>query len=168
MLQGGATGSKTIDLKHSASHRNLQVKLLSVYTAWLRMAICKSGDMSHATCFEVQITAAQVNDAHEDDALLYTDTSQRSASGMGASVSTAAWVKPAAYGLLNISAATGIVFANKAVLSVYGFEFTTALTLLHTLTTVLGMTLFCQLGFFSPKVVPTLQVRPLLCCMFCH
>jgi len=32
MLQGGATGSKTIDLKHSASHRNLQVKLLSVYS----------------------------------------------------------------------------------------------------------------------------------------
>ena len=166
MLQGGATGSKTIDLKHSASHRNLQVKLLSVYTAWLRMAMC--GDISHATCFELQTTAAQVNDAHEDDALLYTDTSQRSASGMGPSVSTAAWVKPAAYGLLNISAATGIVFANKAVLSVYGFEFTTALTLLHTLTTVLGMTLFCQLGFFSPKVVPTLQVRPLLCCIFCH
>ncbi|KAL0051948.1 hypothetical protein WJX82_005190 [Trebouxia sp. C0006] len=26
---------------------------------------------------------------------------------------------------------------------------------------VLGMTLFCQLGFFSPKVVPTLQVLPL-------
>ena len=168
MLQGGAKGSKTIDLKHSASHRNLQVKLLSVYTAWLRKAFRKCGDMFHVTCFEAQNTAAQVNDAHEDDALLYTDTSQRSASGTGPSVSTAAWVKPAAYGLLNISAATGIVFANKAVLSVYGFEFTTALTLLHTLTTVLGMTLFCHLGFFSPKVVPSLQVRPLLCCMLCH
>lgn len=67
-------------------------------------------------------------------------------------------MKPAVYGMLNIAAATGIVFANKAVLSVYGFEFTTALTLLHTLTTVLGMTIFCHLGLFSPKSVPTLQV----------
>ena len=70
-----------------------------------------------------------------------------------------AWVKPAAYGLLNIASATGIVFANKAVLSVYGFEFATALTLLHTLTTVLGMMLFCQLGMFTPKQVPILQVK---------
>lgn len=71
---------------------------------------------------------------------------------------TSSWVKPAAYGLLNIASATGIVFANKAVLSVYGFEFATALTLLHTLTTVVGMMLFCQLGMFTPKQVPILQV----------
>lgn len=69
------------------------------------------------------------------------------------------WMKPALYGTLNIASATGIVFANKAVLSVYGFEFATALTLLHTLTTVLGMMLFCQLGMFTPKQVPALQVR---------
>ncbi|KAL3146994.1 hypothetical protein ABBQ38_014961 [Trebouxia sp. C0009 RCD-2024] len=74
---------------------------------------------------------------------------------------SAPWIKPALYGTLNIAAATGIVFANKAVLSVYGFEFATALTLLHTLTTVLGMLLFCQLGMFTPKKVPTLQVAPL-------
>ena len=79
----------------------------------------------------------------------------------------AAWVKPAAYGLLNITAATCIVFANKAVLSVYGFEFTTALTLLHTLTTVIGMTIFSQLGIFSPKSVPTVQVRELAARTFC-
>ena len=69
-----------------------------------------------------------------------------------------AWLRPALYGALNIAAATGIVFANKAVLSIYGFEFTTALTLLHTLTTIAGMTLFCQLGFFSPKTVSKIQV----------
>lgn len=76
-------------------------------------------------------------------------------------------MRPALYGTLNIASATGIVFANKAVLSVYGFEFATALTLLHTLTTVLGMMLFCQLGMFAPKQVPALQVRPeLLFCKF--
>lgn len=68
-------------------------------------------------------------------------------------------MKPALYAALNIASATGIVFANKAVLSVYGFEFATALTLLHTLTTVLGMMLFCKLGMFSPKQVPAVQVR---------
>ena len=72
-----------------------------------------------------------------------------------------AWVKPALYGSLNIASATGIVFANKAVLSVYGFEFATVLTLLHTLTTVLGMMLFCRLGMFAPKQVPAVQVRAL-------
>ena len=77
---------------------------------------------------------------------------------------TSSWVKPAAYGLMNIASATGIVFANKAVLSVYGFEFATALTLLHTLTTVVGMMLFCQLGMFTPKQVPILQVS---CCGTC-
>lgn len=85
--------------------------------------------------------------------------SQRAA--INTAVAPVSWVKPAVYGMLNIAAATGIVFANKAVLSVYGFEFTTALTLLHTLTTVLGMTIFCHLGLFSPKSVPTLQVLPL-------
>ena len=69
-----------------------------------------------------------------------------------------AWVKPAAYGSLNIFAATSIVFANKAVLSVYGFGFTTALTLLHTLTTVAGMAALSQLGLFAPKRVPIAQV----------
>ena len=75
-------------------------------------------------------------------------------------------MKPALYGALNIASATGIVFANKAVLSVYGFEFATALTLLHTLTTVLGMMLFCQLGMFTPKQVPALQVRQALLFFF--
>ena len=73
------------------------------------------------------------------------------------------WLRPALYGALNIASATGIVFANKAVLSIYGFEFTTALTLLHTLTTIAGMTLFCQLGFFVPKGVAAMQVSKADC-----
>ena len=32
--------------------------------------------------------------------------------------------RPVAYGLLNIVSASGIVFANKAVLSTFGFHFT--------------------------------------------
>lgn len=82
---------------------------------------------------------------------------------------SAFWIKPTLYSTLNIASATGIVFANKAVLSVYGFEFATALTLLHTLTTVLGMLLFCQLGVFVPKQIPTLQVRqPFLLTFMLH
>ena len=72
------------------------------------------------------------------------------------------------YGALNIVSATGIVFANKAVLSVYGFEFATALTLLHTMTTVLGMMLFSQLGLFIPKQVPVVQVSQLLNWLGCN
>lgn len=73
-----------------------------------------------------------------------------------------AWIRPALYGALNIFAATAIVFANKAVLSIYGFEFTTALTLLHTLTTIVGMTFFSQMGMFTRKSVPKVQVLHLL------
>ena len=37
-----------------------------------------------------------------------------------------------AYGLLNVASASGIVFANKAVLSTFGFHFIYALTLVRT------------------------------------
>ena len=40
------------------------------------------------------------------------------------------------YMLLNIVSATCIVFANKLVLSVYKFHFVYALTLIHTVTTM--------------------------------
>lgn len=110
----------------------------------------------------------QGSNPRDGETSVFADNSQRSAgSSITAPTSGISWVKPAAYGVLNIAAATGIVFANKAVLSIYGFEFTTALTLLHTLTTVLGMTIFCQLGLFSPKSVPTLQVRVWTCAVFC-
>ncbi|KAK9813049.1 hypothetical protein WJX72_008061 [[Myrmecia] bisecta] len=71
------------------------------------------------------------------------------------------WVRPAAYGISNIVAAISIVMANKLVLSIYKFEFTYALTLIHTLTTMAGMILFASLGMFQPKAVPRLAVAPL-------
>ena len=49
--------------------------------------------------------------------------------------------------------------ANKTVLSTFGFSFSTTLTLLHTVTTMGGMSLFAYCGLFTPKTVPTLQVR---------
>ena len=40
------------------------------------------------------------------------------------------------YIMLNIASGTGIVFANKLVLSVYKFHFVYALTLIHTVVTM--------------------------------
>ena len=68
------------------------------------------------------------------------------------------WLQPVAYGVSNIIAATSIVFANKAVSSFYGFSFTVALTLCHTLTTVAGLALFCQFGVFTQKRLGRLQL----------
>ena len=43
------------------------------------------------------------------------------------------------YILMNIGSGTCIVFANKMVLSVYQFHFVYALTLIHTVTTMVGL-----------------------------
>ena len=48
---------------------------------------------------------------------------------------------------------SGIVFANKAVFML-GFRFTCALTLIHTLTTMAGMSLFARFGVFQRKPLP--------------
>ena len=71
---------------------------------------------------------------------------------------SALWVKSAAYAALNVASATGIVFSNKAVLSIYGFEFATALTLVHAITTMAGMMVFSYMGLFVPKQVSILRV----------
>lgn len=63
-------------------------------------------------------------------------------------------VKPLAYGLMNIFSASGIVFANKLVFQTFGFKFTTALTWVHTIFTLIGMRLFCRFGMFERKVIP--------------
>lgn len=55
-------------------------------------------------------------------------------------------VRPAAYAALNIASASGIVFANKAVMSTFGFTFVYALTLIHTLVTWAGLALFRKCG----------------------
>eukprot|EP00798_Chlamydomonas_sp_ICE-L_P016182 gene16182-22343_t len=60
--------------------------------------------------------------------------------------------KAIAYGALNIISASGIVFANKAVF-VQGFKFTYALTLVHTMCTVVGMSLFSHFGVFERKYI---------------
>lgn len=57
--------------------------------------------------------------------------------------------------------AAGIVFANKAVFSTYGFKFTCALTWIHTLFTLVGMRLFLMAGIFQYKKLPQLQLLPL-------
>lgn len=71
------------------------------------------------------------------------------------------YYRPVAYGCLNIVSASGIVFANKAVLSNFGFHFTYTLTLIHTLTTLAGMHLFLQAGIFEKKVLPKASIVPL-------
>jgi solute carrier family 35 protein E3 len=79
----------------------------------------------------------------------------------GKQSSSDAWLRPVLYGVSNIVAATSIVFANKLVMSNYGFRFTTALTLLHTLTTLAGMMVFARVGMFQVKTVSKLAVAPL-------
>jgi hypothetical protein len=44
---------------------------------------------------------------------------------------------------LQVVSASGIVFANKAVMTTFGFKFIYALTLIHTLCTLIGMQIFC-------------------------
>lgn len=80
--------------------------------------------------------------------------------GQGGSIK-AAWVKPLLYGALNIASASGIVFANKAVFTTYGFKFTCALTWIHTICTLVGMRLFLMAGMFKHKRLPQLQLLPL-------
>ena len=66
-----------------------------------------------------------------------------------------------AYGLLNIVSASGIVFANKAVMTTFGFHFIYALTLIHTITTLLGMKVFAYFGLYEAKRLPKVSIAPL-------
>lgn len=43
---------------------------------------------------------------------------------------------------MQVVSASGIVFANKAVMTTFGFKFIYALTLIHTLCTLIGMQIF--------------------------
>ncbi|KAF6261701.1 triose-phosphate transporter family-domain-containing protein [Scenedesmus sp. NREL 46B-D3] len=73
----------------------------------------------------------------------------------------ASWVRPLAYGALNIASASGIVFANKLVMTTYGFSFTCTLTWIHTLFTLVGMRLFLMAGMFQHKSLQSRQLLPL-------
>jgi len=70
-------------------------------------------------------------------------------------------LRPAAYAILNVVSASGIVFANKAVMTTFGFKFIYALTLIHTLCTLVGMQIFCCAGMFEKKVLAKKALAPL-------
>ena len=53
------------------------------------------------------------------------------------------------------------MFANKAVMTTFGFKFIYALTLIHTITTLFGMKAFAAFGMFEPKTLPKLSIAPL-------
>ncbi|KAK9842031.1 hypothetical protein WJX81_004974 [Elliptochloris bilobata] len=65
------------------------------------------------------------------------------------------------YVMLNMVSATGIVFANKLVLSVLDFHFVYALTFVHSAFTMVGMWLFAAVGMFEVKRLAARQVFPL-------
>lgn len=73
-------------------------------------------------------------------------------------MSLQAHIKPIVYGIFNVSVGCGIVFANKAVLSVFNFKFVYALTLVHTIVTMIGMWIFAAGGIFEVKHFKALQV----------
>jgi solute carrier family 35, member E3 len=56
--------------------------------------------------------------------------------------------------LANLGAACAIVFANKLVMSVLGFNFAITLTFVHTLVTLFICKFMCSAGAISPKSVP--------------
>lgn len=69
--------------------------------------------------------------------------------------------KPVAFAFLNIVSASSIVFANKAVMTTFGFHFIYALTLIHTLTTMVGMQAFAYFGMFEKKKLPKFSIASL-------
>lgn len=69
-----------------------------------------------------------------------------------------AHIKPIVYGVFNVGVGCGIVFANKAVLSVFNFKFVYCLTLIHTIVTMVGMWMFAAGGIFEIKRFTALQV----------
>lgn len=69
--------------------------------------------------------------------------------------------KPVAFAILNITTASAIVFANKAVMTTFGFHFIYALTLIHTLATLVGMKVFAYFGMFEKKKLPKISIASL-------
>ena len=67
-------------------------------------------------------------------------------------------IKPLVYGTFNVGVGCGIVFANKAVLSIFNFKFVYCLTLIHTVVTMVGMWMFAAGGIFEIKRFTALQV----------
>jgi hypothetical protein len=84
---------------------------------------------------------------------------RRGAGAAGGTGGAPRWLA-ALYVLLNIASTCGIVFANKLVLSTFGFAYPVALTLVHALFTALGMELMCRTGLFARKAAPARHTLP--------
>lgn len=65
------------------------------------------------------------------------------------------------YLLLNVASVSGLIFANKFVLTTLGFRFTYALSFLHTCATICGLQIFIFMGAFKPKKISGFQVLDL-------
>ncbi|KAK9831047.1 hypothetical protein WJX74_001133 [Apatococcus lobatus] len=70
-------------------------------------------------------------------------------------------IKLTAYILLNVTSSTCIVFANKMVMTTYGFHFPYALMLLHASFNFCGINIASYMGLFPQKTVPRLKITPL-------
>ena len=66
----------------------------------------------------------------------------------------------------NFCAAVGIIFINKTIFSHMQFKFTTMLTAMHYVVTMVGLELLALFGVYEPRSSPTtprlllLQIRP--------
>ena len=65
------------------------------------------------------------------------------------------------YVLLNTVSGCGVVFANKLVLTTFSFQFVYALMFIHTLTSLVGLTLLSMTGLFERKCAPPFKILPL-------
>ena len=65
------------------------------------------------------------------------------------------------YVLLNTVSGCGVVFANKLVLTTFNFHYVYALMFIHTLTSLVGLTLLSMTGLFERKCAPPLKILPL-------
>lgn len=70
-------------------------------------------------------------------------------------------VKALSYGALNVASASLIVFANKYVFANCNFKHTYALTFIHTVFTLIGMTIFSKFGMFEAKAMSQVKLAPL-------
>ena len=77
------------------------------------------------------------------------------------SLFSASRLRAGSYLALNVVSGVAIIFANKAVFSVYKFRFVYALTLTHAVTTALGSLLFAYFGLFTAKHLPARSIAPL-------
>ncbi len=128
--------------RHRAVTRGWQRSrvLKAAHAAWPEQppaARCKAGCSDLATGVRTAISAPQPR-------------------AMGAA---ALDLRPLTYAAFNTFAAVTITFANKAVFSVFHFNYVYVLTLIHALATVAGMHAFAAAKMFEAKPLKPYQVR---------